>query len=275
MALSLRSPQRSAGRPLTQAAHQIAGAHCFRQLQALRAFRLRRSRSAPCVRHNERRIIMIKVKWWILVVTLVVCFAPSFAKADQLHDAAEKGDVTKVKQLLNAGADVNAKTNTGSTALIIAAGQGHIEVVEALLDNKADVNAKVNNGWTVLMFAATSNSGNRAKTVKLLIDKGADVNTKENVGGTALSLAAYKGYADGMKILLDNKADVNAKTKNGTTALMFAAQDGRIEAVKVLLDYKADVNVKDYRFGFTALKIAVQNRHSEIVKLLRQSGAKE
>ena len=49
MVLSLRSPQRSAGRPLTQAAHQIAGAHRSLRLQALRAFRLRRSGSAPCV----------------------------------------------------------------------------------------------------------------------------------------------------------------------------------------------------------------------------------
>jgi len=57
MALSLRSPQHSAGRLLIEAAHQSAGAHCSLRLQALRPFRLSRRRSAPCVRYKMIRLI--------------------------------------------------------------------------------------------------------------------------------------------------------------------------------------------------------------------------
>lgn len=44
--------------------------------------------------------------------------------------------------LLAAKADVNAKTEPGSTALILASQDGHLEIVQAPLAAEADVNAK-------------------------------------------------------------------------------------------------------------------------------------
>jgi len=70
-----------------------------------------------------------------------------------LINAAENGDVAKVKVLLAKGADVNAKANNGATALIMASQNGHLEVVKALLAKGADVNAKAN-GWTALRIAS-------------------------------------------------------------------------------------------------------------------------
>ena len=59
-----------------------------------------------------------------------------------------------MSMLLDRGADVNAKTNNGVTALMMASLQGHPSCISMLLDRGADVNAKNNNGWTALMAAS-------------------------------------------------------------------------------------------------------------------------
>ncbi|MGC2063402.1 MAG: ankyrin repeat domain-containing protein, partial [Thermodesulfovibrionales bacterium] len=51
---------------------------------------------------------------------------------DDLINAAGQGDLAWVKYLLAKGADVNAKSSEGRTALMLASGEGHSEVVQAL-----------------------------------------------------------------------------------------------------------------------------------------------
>ena len=60
--------------------------------------------------------------------------------------ASEKGRVEVVKELLENGAEVNAKNNEGGTALILASRYDHVGVVKELLQNgeNIDVNAKDN-----------------------------------------------------------------------------------------------------------------------------------
>ena len=70
--------------------------------------------------------------------------------------AAACGHLAMVQALLAKGAEVNAKTPGGWTALMNAAEGGHLAVVQALLDKGADVNAKTPNGWSALMWAAGS-----------------------------------------------------------------------------------------------------------------------
>ena len=59
-----------------------------------------------------------------------------------------------VKILLEASADVNAKTSNGGTALLYAAGKGNEEIVKLLLNQKADVNATTNSGFNALILAS-------------------------------------------------------------------------------------------------------------------------
>jgi len=88
-----------------------------------------------------------------LIIVGLMC--AGVMSADQLHDAAEDGDLDTPRQLLAVSPDVDAKaTNSGATALILAAGKGHEASVNALLAASADVNAKTNDGRTALMLAA-------------------------------------------------------------------------------------------------------------------------
>jgi outer membrane protein assembly factor BamB len=64
------------------------------------------------------------------------------AITEELWTAARAGDVARVTKALDEGADLQAKTRYGATALTFAADKGHLEVVTLLLDRGADPNAQ-------------------------------------------------------------------------------------------------------------------------------------
>ena len=77
----------------------------------------------------------------ILVLLILAVTSPAFGTA--LHEAVVKNDIAEVKRLLEAGADVSAKTKHGYTPLHLAAQQGHVASVKVLLQAGADVAPKV------------------------------------------------------------------------------------------------------------------------------------
>jgi ankyrin repeat protein len=220
----------------------------------------------------------------------------------QLIEAANLGNVAAVRALLERGANVNAQTADGWTALMIAAQNGHVEVVKALLDSGANVDAQNVDGWTALMAAAQSGhfevvrallaggadvnvkneigaialmdaaKNGHVEVVKVLLEGGADVNAQEEEGFTALTIAAGKGNVAVARVLLKGKANVNEKTKNGVTALMAAANEGHVEVVKALLAGRANVDAQNVD-GWTALIFAANHGHVEVVINLLAGGA--
>ena len=95
------------------------------------------------------------------------CGAPSHGTA--LRKACLKGYIEVTKQLLAAGADVNAKFDNGISPLHYAAVSGRKEVAELLIAEGADVNAKDHKGRTPLDLAIGTGWGQRhPETVDLL-----------------------------------------------------------------------------------------------------------
>jgi ankyrin repeat protein len=95
--------------------------------------------------------------------------APSALRASsELGDAAAKGDVDRVQELLAAGADVaQVDEEQGMTPLMLAARHGHADVVRALLQAGAPWNALNPSGLcagkeevTVFCSSPLSNSAN-------------------------------------------------------------------------------------------------------------------
>ncbi|HWS90274.1 MAG TPA: ankyrin repeat domain-containing protein [Pyrinomonadaceae bacterium] len=62
--------------------------------------------------------------------------------------AAFRGDTAAVINLLERGAEVNARDRDGDTALMFAAHRGHGLIVALLLQYGANVYARARNGWT-------------------------------------------------------------------------------------------------------------------------------
>ncbi|MGX2981702.1 ankyrin repeat domain-containing protein [Helicobacter sp. 23-1045] len=71
-----------------------------------------------------------------------------------LLDSASCGDLNKIKECLLQGANINAKTPFGRTALLNATENGHLEVVRFLVVNGADITSKDSCGMSALMEAA-------------------------------------------------------------------------------------------------------------------------
>ena len=85
----------------------------------------------------ERRIVLRQ---------LMSCFPQSREKG--LIRAAEDGRLDRVRNLLEAGASPNAKSEGDVTVLMWAAARGHVEVVKALLESGAEPNARTRKGKT-------------------------------------------------------------------------------------------------------------------------------
>jgi ankyrin repeat protein len=124
-----------------------------------------------------------------------------------------------VAALLAKAANANAADKFGITPLM--AGQS-IDVVKLLIDHHADVNARSNSGNTPLIMQA----GQASKLnypleprVELLLAKGADVNATDKSGRTALMAAAALGRAGVVRVLLKHGAKATARNAKGVNAL--------------------------------------------------------
>jgi len=129
-----------------------------------------------------------------------------------------------MKQLLPHGADVEARDGTGETALINAASRGLTEAVEILLNAGANIEARTKiEEKTALLLAADEGHVN---IVRVLIAWRSNVNARDNDGKTALIVAAARGHADIVQLLLQHGADVNTKDRFDNTALQKAEKHG-------------------------------------------------
>jgi len=98
------------------------------------------------------------------------------AEDEALREAAQRGNLNKVRRLLAAGANVHTKDVAGFTPLLVSAGNGHLELS------------------------------------RMLLGAGANVNDAANVGSTALHESAFHGHMEVCQMLVEVGADVHATT---------------------------------------------------------------
>jgi len=103
-----------------------------------------------------------------------------------LWDAALWGKNRKIRKLLEAGANVNARDHKEKTALMHAAMGRRRDTCYLLVENGANIGAKDKNGWTALMWAAYYES---TDSCAFLLGRGASINARSENGDTALGIA--------------------------------------------------------------------------------------
>ncbi len=182
----------------------------------------------------------------------------------ELLQAARGGDYLDVSLLLGEGAETEwMEENEGMTALHFAAQYGHTRVAELLIEAGADIEAKsdafgddwiirTEKGRTPLIWAAAGRDCHRKqeRMCKFLLDKGADVNARNVFARTPLQEAAMSVRYHNidpratMESLLKCGAQVNAYDMNNWTALTECALYGKKEVAELLLANGAQVDGK-------------------------------
>jgi ankyrin repeat protein len=172
------------------------------------------NRPAPSVIHNERTaldIIAMLIRAGADVNAQLERQAPLRAKLDRGNDtalgggttalmrAAKAADLPAMRLLIDAGADVNLKTERGGVdALLLAAGVGTTEQ-DTTGRHKTQADA----------IAA----------IELLIEHGADIKVTDSRGHNAAHGAALQGYNDILRFLAAEGVDLTATDGDGHTPL--------------------------------------------------------
>jgi ankyrin repeat protein len=166
-----------------------------------------------------------------------MALAATALRAESLPELVELGKRDAAIEVIDQGADVDARGPDGATALMWAAHRGDVELVNSL------------------------------------IARGADANVVNDYGATALSAAAVEADPAIMKALLQAGADVESPNSEGQTALMVVTRTGRVDAARLLIERGANVNARESFGGQTALMWAAAQKHPEMIRLLLEHGA--
>jgi ankyrin repeat protein len=120
------------------------------------------------------------------------------------------GNLRRMRLLHFAGADINARGQS-VRPLFLAAGEEKLEVVRYLLDEGADVNARENWGSTALIEAA---SYGHIDIIKELLLRGADINAISEQG-TALDIAIIRKNTAAADLLRHRGGKTAREIRNG------------------------------------------------------------
>lgn len=219
--------------------------------------------------------------------------------------ASAHGHADAVEYLLDAGAAVDAVHDNEVTALMYAAAAGHLDCIKILIDKgKSDIQHRHTNGGTALLEASTAGEYD---TIIYLIERGANVDFMDEDGVNPLMSIAAQGNSKAQEYVLDQlkntkseselKDYINLLANSGGSAVMFAAAGGHLECAKQLIELGADINdiarnadgyveklqkmiesgqVQEedpHIDGVTALHVASEGGHLDVVNLLLEIGA--
>jgi uncharacterized protein len=167
---------------------------------------------------------------------------PTPALDAELREAAKANDVARARELVEQGADVNAKDETQQSAYLYS----------------------------------TSEVGPDPALLDLMLENGADVNAKDSYNGTGLIRAAHRGYPDIVARLIEAGIELDHVNRLSWTALLEAiilgdGSEPYVETVRLLVGAGADTSIADAH-GVTPLQHAEMAGQTEVAAILREAG---
>uniref|UniRef100_A0A3Q1EJA5 Ankyrin repeat domain 50-like n=1 Tax=Acanthochromis polyacanthus TaxID=80966 RepID=A0A3Q1EJA5_9TELE len=219
--------------------------------------------------------------------------------------AAQEGHWSTVRLLLDRRSPIDHRAYDGHSALSAALLEGHADVAELLMKRGADTDVRDAEGRPLLYLLVLEG---RLDMATLLIEKGGvPLESRDSEGRTALHVASWQGCVEIVDLLLNHGANPNAQDAEGrppmhsvawtgsakvgrrlleangvnihlachqgATALSIAAQVGHVNIVGMLLERGANPDHID-KYGRSPVKVAGKHGHFNIVRLLESYGAK-
>jgi len=195
--------------------------------------------------------------------------------------AAAKGSERVLKALLDGRANHSLANNKGMTAAHHAAGFGRIACLRLLVDAGALLELKTNSGGcTPLLLAAQEG---HAECCSLLLAVGSDANARNDFGQTPLMKAMGCTQAQCVRVLLP-ASDLSSANLQGYNAFHDCIGSGNLECFELLLPLIRDVDVRTVAgmdadgspepvFNGTGLHLACSFGQERIVRALLDRGA--
>lgn len=190
-----------------------------------------------------------------------------------LHLAATRGDKDILQILINAGAAIDVKSDSGMTLLHEAARGGSVEALRQILEYGVDIEAKNNVNRTPLAVACCDPNGSE-EIVRVLLAAGANVSVVDKRGFSPLHELASIGRTKAALVLLETgKANLALRTQNGTSVLDLAARTGDYELLRSLLERGALAHSdpgKDNALHFAVQAEKDDNMYAIVERLLEE-----
>ena len=201
--------------------------------------------------------------------------------APDLVTAIRNEDAQAVRNLIDNGADVNARDGEGNTPLILASFYASPECVALLLEKGADVNAANKAGVTALIRAATSHEKTRLLVGSRREGPGAHGRSRQHAADPGSP--PRRQFPDRPIAARTERAIATERNNAGIAPIIAGAASGDLETVRLLLDAGAkaddfpksnDPRATDIAAGFrTPLMWAAYNNDVPMVRLLLDHGA--
>jgi ankyrin repeat protein len=205
---------------------------------------------------------------------------------EEMLQAAERGDVAKVRQLLAADSTlVNAKGPHNKTPLHWAAEKNYPELAQLLVSAAADINAEVTWGMTPLQWAA--NMGSR-EVAEILLAHGAEPQLNMWSAAGLGMLDVVKSFWNSPNALKPGAGQTRSRDLGDgnwgkapppesyqelvSEAFYVAGRNGHVEVARFLLEKGADINCRGF-LGAPGLHWAAINGHKPMVEFLIGQGA--
>jgi ankyrin repeat protein len=165
----------------------------------------------------------MKALFVVMIALCVPAAAQPAGRDEELLEAARRGELARVKELLAMGANIEAQTRHGITPLYYAAWSGHAEVVRYLASRGAKLDVS-DTFYKMPAYAAALNKG-RTEAVKALIEAGLKDPWE------LLAMAASRGNKEIVALLL---ARGGAPAEQLSAALEQAERGGQVEIAGLL-----------------------------------------
>lgn len=211
------------------------------------------------------------------------------ASGTALNRAIDYGYTSVVRVLLDRGANPRVTDIYQRTVVHSAAVNGKDEVLRVLFERSTgvDINAQGTNGRTALHDAAYFDF---CSTIKILIANGARTDIRDKAERSPLGVAKDRNNLSAVELLTKFRKEESARDQSmgplrRSTTSVSSDEMGFLKAVKLGMtetiasyvarsrqDLSFDLNTSDLD-QHTALHIAIQSRHSDILGLLIDAGA--
>ncbi|CAN0925269.1 Serine/threonine-protein phosphatase 6 regulatory ankyrin repeat subunit C [Linum grandiflorum] len=195
------------------------------------------------------------------VTTLKTAFRP-------IHMAARLALPALLKLLIQSGCDLNSRTDSDDTALMICAKYRHEECLKVLAMAGADFGIVNNAGQSALSIATTNRWFLGFQEAVIEAIKSGNVIVSSNVSVFCpLFFVAQAGDAEALQVLIkstkEEVVDLDYQDENGYSAVMFAALNGRVEAFRLLIQAGADVKLQN-KAEESAISLSELNQNRDL-----------